>query len=1040
MAQELNVNIVPQSYLPEIRVSENDNTLRAIKVNIVNEDGSPYEIPAGTTATFAGTKPSGLGFTAACTIEESAVSFAVSDTMSNEVGRFPAEIRFMDGEDRIGTCNVLMRVEPNPHPDDTTDGDREPLVNEITALLQQITEQADRVEEYSGKVLNMTVTAHESDEATVTKTEGDVVNLDFGLPRGPQGPQGIPGEDGQDGTDGVTPDFSIGTIETLAPGEQATATITGTDEDPVLNLGIPQGAKGDKGDTGEVSMDDFLKVAVTDTASGSGVVTIPDGANLPMRSLKVTLTPRQDGTPWIGTTHDTAPYLNRAMPTQSNDYNRESGVIVGGTVGWNQLVNNGDFAESSGWSMPAGGTISNGQLVTSKAGATNEYINANLTSAYWKTVTAGHKYLFMAYVKSNNKIGFYPTGTAAQGQVSYSDAGVYSSGKILSYIWNPSDEYRIQMQFRCYTGSGITTDLSLTLKNVVGFDLTAMFGSTIADYIYSLEQATAGAGVAWFRRYFPEDYYPYSANTLQSVQATAHKTYDGDGNVIGNYALDSSLTLRGIPKLDASNNLYYDGDTYESDGTVTRKYGVVDLGTLPWKKVNTSSGAIGYYFGLDWVDLTNPVKKTSSSTEVANIICAKYETKGSTYVYSRQDDKTIGVHNNGALVVADSAYSTAESFKTAMSGVMLVYELATPTTTETADPYQNPQIVDPYGTEEYVTANNVPVGHNSTYSLVCPISGYDEVSANVVGKNLLALPFVHQSTVAVSKDNCFFIKAGDYTFSFASIGSATTWRFCLYMFDESGNALLSSEYAPNASMQNTGTYWRWGSNASDKTISIHLATDCYIRLAFSLGDTTSTMQSVNAQLELGSTATDYEPYQGQTYTADLGQTVYGGTVDLVTGEVVIDRAITLVTGTSSLAKDSDQAGYHRFYMAKNDVEKRTDYRGHIIANACPTVNNYANFGTFDGEMAVTAYSITSNPSNYLYIISKSLSTVAEVQAQFADEPLQVVYPIATPQTIQLTPQEIRTLLGTNNVWGSGDVYVKYIADTRLYILKVLENA
>ena len=98
-----------------------------------------------------------------------------------------------------------------------------------------------------------------------------------------------------------------------------------------------------------------------------------------------------------------------------------------------------------------------------------------------------------------------------------------------------------------------------------------MFNPTIADYVYSLEQATAGSGIAWLKSYgfLTEDYYPYNAGELMSVQATAHKTYDGDGNVLGNYALDSSVTLRGIPKLDASNNLYYDGDTYEADGTVT---------------------------------------------------------------------------------------------------------------------------------------------------------------------------------------------------------------------------------------------------------------------------------------------------------------------------------------------------------------------------------------------------------------------------------------------------------------------------------------
>lgn len=34
----------------------------------------------------------------------------------------------------------------------------------------------------------------------------------------------------------------------------------------------------------------------------------------------------------------------------------------------------------------------------------------------------------------------------------------------------------------------------------------------------------------------------------------------------------SAIELRGIPKLDANNNIYYDGDTYAFDGTVTRYY------------------------------------------------------------------------------------------------------------------------------------------------------------------------------------------------------------------------------------------------------------------------------------------------------------------------------------------------------------------------------------------------------------------------------------------------------------------------------------
>ena len=58
--------------------------------------------------------------------------------------------------------------------------------------------------------------------------------------RGPQGPQG---------ETGATPQLTIGTVTTLEPDEDATVTITGTAEAPVLNFGIPKGEQGD-GSTG----------------------------------------------------------------------------------------------------------------------------------------------------------------------------------------------------------------------------------------------------------------------------------------------------------------------------------------------------------------------------------------------------------------------------------------------------------------------------------------------------------------------------------------------------------------------------------------------------------------------------------------------------------------------------------------------------------------------------------------------------------------------------------------------------------------------
>lgn len=102
---------------------------------------------------------------------------------------------------------------------------------------------------------------------TFTFTNGSTVNT---TPRliGVYGDRGIKGEKGDTPTittdksgsettimsdgvpigtikDGATPSISIGTVSTLEPDQPATATITGTAKDPVLNLGIPKGETGD---------------------------------------------------------------------------------------------------------------------------------------------------------------------------------------------------------------------------------------------------------------------------------------------------------------------------------------------------------------------------------------------------------------------------------------------------------------------------------------------------------------------------------------------------------------------------------------------------------------------------------------------------------------------------------------------------------------------------------------------------------------------------------------------------------------------------
>lgn len=55
------------------------------------------------------------------------------------------------------------------------------------------------------------------------------------------------GDNGAKGDTGATPNLQIGTVTTLESGSNATASITGTTENPLLNLGIPKGDTGTGG-------------------------------------------------------------------------------------------------------------------------------------------------------------------------------------------------------------------------------------------------------------------------------------------------------------------------------------------------------------------------------------------------------------------------------------------------------------------------------------------------------------------------------------------------------------------------------------------------------------------------------------------------------------------------------------------------------------------------------------------------------------------------------------------------------------------------
>ena len=616
--------------------------------------------------------------------------------------------------------------------------------------------------------------------------------------------------------------------------------------------------------------------------------------------------------------------------------------LVGGSLAWNQLVQNGNFADTSNWSASASATFSvSNHVATYKAAA--RY--GNLSTVIAQAEKAGHKLLYSYKCKSytNSNTVFSLRKFTSISPVAYTDTVITlnTSNKDYSGIVSiASDIVRLMVFFQDNNASGWG---NIEISNVMVIDLTQLFGSEIADYIYSLEQATAGAGVEWFKQYFPKNYYAYNAGAIQSVIVSGRKVvgknllkpsqgsdtvsgvtfirnpdnswtvngtasaaiyfgitisayalrfkngnyklsgctggnnntyflystdgngnhivYDGDlavtidnnsgastftitirqgvtmNNVIfkpmfrfadtdgiyepyqsSEYPFDSSKQLRGIPKL-VDNKLSYDGDIYKADGSVTRKYGIIDLGSLTWEYTSETHRRFGASI--------NDIAHIANSGLMFNMLCAKYPT---VIANDQFNNGKPGIAKQGgatanSILVLDNNYTDAASFKTAMSGVYLVYELATPTT-EAAQPYQNPQRAYSEGTEEFIDAGvsagtrdvTVPVGNDSTYYLSDALPAVEDYADGAVkdrmtyadngvlgAKNLLPYPF---ADAARTHNGITYVYNSDNSITANGTATATSWRTVMNDFS---SLKLNERYilsgCPSGGSDNTYSIW-----------------------------------------------------------------------------------------------------------------------------------------------------------------------------------------------------------------------------------------
>ena len=435
-----------------------------------------------------------------------------------------------------------------------------------------------------------------------------------------------------------------------------------------------------------------------------------------------------------GTT-DSTPYINRINNNDSTNVDIQK--IIGGTIKFNQMIDNGDFSEGNikwGYARATGNVVDGICTISpTSAGISDGYVQIYKTLSR----TANHVYFVRLSImlSSTNYSSVTFNNTSSNNLITYIPQLENPAANVwydLSNIYKSSDT-AAEGTFAIRAHGEIALEDSFSIKSVMIFDLTEMFGESVADYIYALKQPNSIIDVDFVKTLFPLKYYPYNTGELYSVQTKGRRAtkfnlwdeewsrgtinkndgtnnsqnnaiygknyikviagqqyystcsiatnfltrwYDSNYNYIGStpqisanntftapenaaylriafntsygtiykhdvcinifdpekngtyepyttylYPMDSNLTLRGKPII-SNDKFTYNGDIYNFDGTVTRKYGIRDFQASDLQDETVVTDGVHTVYPLSSIteELHEPYQKVQNSGIIEEFI------------------------------------------------------------------------------------------------------------------------------------------------------------------------------------------------------------------------------------------------------------------------------------------------------------------------------------------------------------------------------------------------------------------------------------
>ena len=312
------------------------------------------------------------------------------------------------------------------------------------------------------------------------------------------------------------------------------------------------------------------------------------------------------------------------------------------------------------------------------------------------------------------------------------------------------------------------------------------------------------------------------------------------------------------------------------------------------------------------------------------------------------------------------------------------------------------------------------------YSNECPFEGWTGAELDRVGKNRFDKNA--NNTSKGYKDNA-------YLYYNNVEGSADGWYISEYIRVPSiGSITLSGGRGndPALCFYDADKHYINGvaySSIMPKTFSIP-SNSAYIRLSVPK-DSKDTLQ-----LELGATPTAYAPYQGKQYTASFGETVYGGKWHVTAGGTDKTHGFVEFDGSEDEMWTIGYSGTSMYLIELSNLKYLSNYKT-LKCNGLSVINNTSAWSVILNNDYVICVTIKSNNIACLAVVVKATeANLSTFKTWLSNNPLQVVYELATPTTISTPKQNVSMLQGINTVYADcGDTSLKYQPDNVIGELK-----